>query len=176
MCRPGGIWIVAAALGLAAVAVTAAGPPMAGIASLERLQVHAKSTRDPPLLDDAADEATFRTMRNRASDCARRYGDTNEDGFIASDEIDSLKGKVLHFWERAAGWLISESTAEVIRRCDADGDGRISAADFEATRRTCLATPAAVAQFYTYFCARAADLHLPAFRSPRKIQPEAGEQ
>lgn len=101
----------------------------------------------------AADDCAHR--RDEAVACARKYCDLDHDGLISAHEIEEVRARTLHWYERLVAYVTDESTAVVMEHCDADGDGYISRADFERTERTCLRDCEAVTAFFKYVCDRA---------------------
>ena len=89
-------------------------------------------------------------------ECISRYGDLDGDGLLTRDEIDVLRARSLHYYERALGWIAGETTDTVMLHCDYDGDGVISASDFYASTKTCLRDCNAVESLFEYIFDRLA--------------------
>mmetsp|Transcript_11461 Transcript_11461/g.25175 ORF Transcript_11461/g.25175 Transcript_11461/m.25175 type:complete len:175 (+) Transcript_11461:94-618(+) len=71
--------------------------------------------------------------------CAAKYLDTNQNGALEREELDSAMGEVS--WIVRGLLKVIGSTDAIMKKCDADGDGKIDiATDMEATKETCLAS------------------------------------
>lgn len=81
--------------------------------------------------------------RENAIDCFSEYVDTNKDGFVTPDEIDVVQKKYMGYTLRLMSWFWGSwtgdtSTNAVMKGCDFDKDGRISATDFIKSEVTCM--------------------------------------
>jgi hypothetical protein len=71
--------------------------------------------------------------------CAAKYLDTNNNGALDRDELDAAMAQVS--WIVRGLLKVIGSTDTIMKKCDADGDGKITIEqDMEATKETCLAT------------------------------------
>ena len=103
-------------------------------------------------------ESDFESARADSLVCLHKYADVNRDGKICAAEIDAVRSVVLWPWEKLIG--LAHPTSEMMERCDYDGDGFISASDFQKTIGNCIATCAAIRNLFGYVCSRAAEMHL----------------
>lgn len=77
--------------------------------------------------------------REQVWTCAMNVVDTNKDGYLDGLEIDAAKQKYLYWYERALGYIAGPTQLSVVMHdCDADLDGRISHADYEAKKLYCM--------------------------------------
>lgn len=108
---------------------------------------------------NAASFATCDHQRSDAVACAMRFADTDHDGAITAAEIDAAKARYLPLAERVGVWLADvvglETTQAVMRKCDDDGDGRITLDDFERSADSCLADCGRVNLLFKLVCAHA---------------------
>mmetsp|Transcript_4082 Transcript_4082/g.8987 ORF Transcript_4082/g.8987 Transcript_4082/m.8987 type:complete len:202 (-) Transcript_4082:355-960(-) len=71
--------------------------------------------------------------------CAAKYLDTNQNGALEREELDTAMGSVS--WILRGLLKVIGSVDAIMKKCDADGDGQITIEeDMEATKETCLAT------------------------------------
>lgn len=71
--------------------------------------------------------------------CAAKYLDTNNNGALEREELDTAMGNVS--WIVRGLLKVIGSVDAIMKKCDADGDGKITIEhDMEATKETCLAT------------------------------------
>jgi hypothetical protein len=71
--------------------------------------------------------------------CASKYLDTDQNGASEREELDSAMKGVS--WIVRGLLKVIGSTDSIMKKCDADGDGKITIEqDMEATKETCLAT------------------------------------
>jgi hypothetical protein len=71
--------------------------------------------------------------------CAGKYLDTNNNGALERTELDAAMSQVS--WIVRGLLKVIGSTDTIMKKCDADGDGKITIEqDMEATKETCLAT------------------------------------
>ena len=71
--------------------------------------------------------------------CAAKYLDTDQNGALEREELDSAMKGVS--WIVRGLLKVIGSTDSIMKKCDADGDGKITIEqDMEATKETCLAT------------------------------------
>ncbi|EED87626.1 predicted protein [Thalassiosira pseudonana CCMP1335] len=71
--------------------------------------------------------------------CAAKYLDTNHNGALEREELESVMNSVP--WLLRSLLKIIGSVDSIMKKCDADGDGIITIEDdMEATKETCLAT------------------------------------
>jgi hypothetical protein len=71
--------------------------------------------------------------------CAAKYLDTNNNGALERTELDAAMAQVS--WIVRGLLKVIGSTDTIMKKCDADGDGKITIEqDMEATKETCLAT------------------------------------
>ena len=71
--------------------------------------------------------------------CAAKYLDTNNNGALERTELDDAMAQVS--WIVRGLLKVIGSTDTIMKKCDADGDGKITIEqDMEATKETCLAT------------------------------------
>jgi hypothetical protein len=71
--------------------------------------------------------------------CAAKYLDTNDNGALERTELDDAMAQVS--WIVRGLLKVIGSTDTIMKKCDADGDGKITIEqDMEATKETCLAT------------------------------------
>jgi hypothetical protein len=71
--------------------------------------------------------------------CAAKYLDTDQNGALEREELDSAVKNVS--WIVRGLLKVIGSTDAIMKKCDADGDGKITIEhDMEATKETCLAT------------------------------------
>mmetsp|Transcript_11433 Transcript_11433/g.21140 ORF Transcript_11433/g.21140 Transcript_11433/m.21140 type:complete len:179 (-) Transcript_11433:353-889(-) len=71
--------------------------------------------------------------------CAAKYLDTNHNGALDREELDTAMGSVS--WILRGLLKVIGSVDAIMKKCDADGDGKITIEqDMEATKETCLAT------------------------------------
>lgn len=102
--------------------------------------------------EKASSESDCPYSREDAVAFARRFFDrelnadgTRGDGYICAAEIDQAESALLNWWESILAFLYS--TKNIVRRCDCDGDGYISLADFHECRDTCLHDCSALGDF-----------------------------
>ena len=82
-----------------------------------------------------------------------RHADLNCDGSIDLEEISQLRKKNLWLIER---WLSSKHPPEeIMEHCDVSKDGKISLADFNASKDTCLNECSGRKDFVGYIINRA---------------------
>ena len=71
--------------------------------------------------------------------CAAKYLDTDKNGALEREELDNAMKNVS--WIVRGLLKVIGSTDSIMKKCDADGDGKITIEhDMEATKETCLAT------------------------------------
>lgn len=71
--------------------------------------------------------------------CAAKFLDTDQSGALEREELDSAMKDVS--WIVRGLLKVIGSTDAIMKKCDADGDGKITIEhDMEATKETCLAT------------------------------------
>ena len=71
--------------------------------------------------------------------CAAKYLDTNNNGALEREELDTAMGNVS--WIVRGLLKVIGSVDAIMKKCDADGDGKITIEhDMDATKETCLAT------------------------------------
>jgi len=92
--------------------------------------------------------------REQAQQCLVKYVDLNGDMEITQEEIDAARDRNLYYYEKFATWILNVDNEEIMRKCDADGDRKITPTDFEATSDTCLAKCASIQKLFTYICNR----------------------
>lgn len=113
--------------------------------------------------DRRANALSFETCEYQRSDvisCAIRFGDTNGDAYIDAAEIGALVKRYVGAGARTllalGSWVGAvESVDVMVKKCDYDGDGRISLSDFERSYETCLAYCSRVKLLYDVVCSRA---------------------
>lgn len=80
--------------------------------------------------------------REDAITCFSKYVDTNKDGVISKEEIDDVQKKDLTWGIKlikwATGYTPETSTAIVMRDCDYNKDGVVTADDFRRASITCM--------------------------------------
>lgn len=95
-----------------------------------------------------------RYQRQDAIDCGERYVDLNHDHDITIDEVREAR-KWLNWWETFFSWF-AESPEQSMRNCGATPEGRITPADFEAHKDTCMNSCFKVESAIERVCNRAA--------------------
>ncbi|KAL7537199.1 hypothetical protein ACHAXR_009734, partial [Thalassiosira sp. AJA248-18] len=71
--------------------------------------------------------------------CAAKYLDTDQNGALEKEELESAMGEVS--WILRSLLKVIGSVDTIMKKCDADGDGKITIDhDMEATKETCLAS------------------------------------
>jgi hypothetical protein len=71
--------------------------------------------------------------------CAAKFLDANQNGALEREELESAMKNVS--WIVRGLLKVIGSTDTIMKKCDADGDGKITIEhDMEATKETCLAT------------------------------------
>ena len=99
--------------------------------------------KEEPAVSDAAveeeEEDPKCPSRPHVIRCAAKYLDTNNNGALERDELDTAMGNVS--WIVRGLLKVIGSVDAIMKKCDADGDGKITIEhDMEATKETCLAT------------------------------------
>jgi len=101
----------------------------------------------------SADLRSCKYDRADAGEWLLANADLDCDRALSPHEIHVLRSNMLYWYEKLISSLHPQS--DIIRHCDYDGDGAVSAEDFDRALPTCLHTCEDLATFYYYIIDRA---------------------